>query len=312
MPKKSLSIHPLRLLAEAVAFWRTQPALGSVLVWFFFLPFVLQDLFIEFHPRSDAPSIQRIGDVGYVLTELLVAFVSLWGVTCVLLVGRRMVTSRAGRSRTSFASVRREALRYILPLLGTSIIRWGMTFLWLLLYIVPVAVFVLQSRSCQSALGAMARAAALLKGDAGIDVFNAAIVQFGDFCGPVVLFLPLLIFAIVYQIRTIFASVVVVADGGSYRAALRQSRRVMRGAFLKTLGSLVVLGVILSVPTVLISMAAQQVQPLLARPYDALFSTIVAGAAGAVMSVAILLCLVALYAKLRARKKDGPVEVVPD
>lgn len=65
----------------------------------------------------------------------------LWGTACILLVGERIVKSPAGRNRSSFASVRRQGMHYVIPLFLTNILRDIFTLLWMLLLIIPGIIY---------------------------------------------------------------------------------------------------------------------------------------------------------------------------
>jgi len=65
----------------------------------------------------------------------------LWGIACTLLVGERIVKSPAGRTRSSFSSVRERGVRYIIPLFLTGILRDIFSLLWALLFIIPGIIY---------------------------------------------------------------------------------------------------------------------------------------------------------------------------
>ncbi|MDD5469244.1 MAG: hypothetical protein PHO92_00365 [Candidatus Peribacteraceae bacterium] len=65
----------------------------------------------------------------------------LWGTACILLIGERIVKSPAGRNRSSFASVRRQGMHYVIPLFLTSILRDIFTLLWMLLLVIPGIIY---------------------------------------------------------------------------------------------------------------------------------------------------------------------------
>lgn len=73
--------------------------------------------------------------------QLALSLVLIWGVACVLVVGRRMIKSKAGRARTSFAVVRKEGGKYVLNLFITGILRDIFTFFWALLLIIPGIIY---------------------------------------------------------------------------------------------------------------------------------------------------------------------------
>lgn len=73
--------------------------------------------------------------------QLALSIVLVWGIACVLVVGKRMIKSKAGRAKTSFAVVRKDGSKYILNLLITGILRDIFTFFWTLLLIIPGIIY---------------------------------------------------------------------------------------------------------------------------------------------------------------------------
>lgn len=65
----------------------------------------------------------------------------LWGVACVFTVGKRIIKSPAGRSRSSFAVVRQQGKKLIIPLLLTTLLRDCFTLFWSLLLIIPGIIY---------------------------------------------------------------------------------------------------------------------------------------------------------------------------
>jgi len=77
--------------------------------------------------------------------QLALSIILIWGVACTLVVGRRMIKSKAGRARTSFSVVRKEGGKYVLNLLITGILRDIFSFLWGLLLIIPGIIYALRT-----------------------------------------------------------------------------------------------------------------------------------------------------------------------
>lgn len=180
---------PFALIGDAWEFARKQPALRWVGIWLIFLPLLgINVLSLLMPPLDAAPGNVALG---FGLGIFLLSLLMLWGDACVLLIGKRLLASSAGRSRTSFSAVRDQATGFVLPLLITDIIRSGMTILWGLLLIVP---------------------------------------------------------GIIYSVRTVFAPVIIVAEGKAYRLALRRSQDVVRGRTGTTLLMLLGLAVTLFLP----------------------------------------------------------------
>ena len=156
MAKKS-KFSTLSAIKEAWDFYKKQPALNAVILWFFIIPSYTGDIVTRILDPLDplsVPSLQTFFTlydpykVSLLLFFLILFFFTLWGTASVLLVGKKLVHSRAGRSRTSFQSVAGDALPFVPPLIITSVLRTCITIYWSLLFIVP-ATFVLLRESCQ-------------------------------------------------------------------------------------------------------------------------------------------------------------------
>ncbi len=76
-----------------------------------------------------------------ILLNLALSLWFLWGTACVLLVGKRIIKSPAGRSRSSFKLVRKQAAKLIIPLFLTDILRDCFTLFWGILLIVPGIIY---------------------------------------------------------------------------------------------------------------------------------------------------------------------------
>ena len=136
----------LSLIRASWIFYRKQPVLNWVLVWFLIVPQVVMNMLSRLSKGTSYPFLHGLPDrdltVLLVLPGfLLLTLIIIWGVACVLVVCRRIIQSRAGRARTSFATLRKEAAPYILPLLFTSILRSCFTLFWAILLIVPGVIY---------------------------------------------------------------------------------------------------------------------------------------------------------------------------
>ncbi|PIR48332.1 hypothetical protein COU80_05170 [Candidatus Peregrinibacteria bacterium CG10_big_fil_rev_8_21_14_0_10_55_24] len=144
------------LIGTSWDFFRKQPVLNGVLLWFIALPMMAMTL-IDMATEA-FPVFQDITNRGvilgetdfrpllaYIVIEILLSLVMLWGIACILLVGKRLTVNRAGRTRSSLKTVRKEAVAFILPLLLTSILRSCFTFLWALLFIVPGVIYYIRT-----------------------------------------------------------------------------------------------------------------------------------------------------------------------
>lgn len=310
MAKSSTSINPFRLLSDAWAFLWSQPALFHVFFWLLLVPAVLSDIMDVYWPVSDVPSIEQIGDIGYLLAQAIIVFLFFWGLASVLLVGRRMVINRAGRSRTSFRSVRRESVRLILPLFFTSLLRAIITIEWSFLAIIPAVLLLGASQTCRAMFSPLLAAL-----NASMDAGNIVILQpvlraTLMRCGLGFLALPLLIPAAIYQIRSVFFGVVLASENLRYRDALRRSRDMVRGKTWKVLFVIIGLSILVFLPSAILSAFVVYLQ-MTAVPDLALVATIVEDVVYSIALLLFTLALVAFYGKIR--KARGRVEeVVPE
>lgn len=129
-----------QLIGDAWNFGRKQPALIHASFWLLLLPMFAMSLLSRF--INQAENTADIGPASAAsLSMVIFAVIFLWGIACVLVVGKRMVAAKAGRTRTSFKAVRREARGYIIPLILTSILRSVFAFLWSLLLIIPGIIY---------------------------------------------------------------------------------------------------------------------------------------------------------------------------
>lgn len=135
---------PFSLIGTAWSFARKQPALKGIGVWFFLIPGALMNALstvIEWNKETR----QNILTVILMVAMLLLAVIMLWGGACVLLVGKKLIHSRAGRNRTSLAAVAREGRSCIVPLLLTGILRSCIGLLWSLLLIIPGIIYAIRT-----------------------------------------------------------------------------------------------------------------------------------------------------------------------
>jgi uncharacterized membrane protein len=79
------------------------------------------------------------------IVDLILSIIILWGSICVMLIGKRLLRKKAGRSRSSFRTVRLEASHFVLPLFFTAILRACFTIFWGLLLIVPGIIYALRT-----------------------------------------------------------------------------------------------------------------------------------------------------------------------
>jgi uncharacterized membrane protein len=110
--------------------------LNVIALWLFFVPFSIENII----NRLLVPTLSPLSLVG-IIVMLMLNIVILWGGICVLIVGKRLLISQAGRSRTSFHAVQKQATSLIVPVLLTSILRGSITLLWSLLFIIPGIIY---------------------------------------------------------------------------------------------------------------------------------------------------------------------------
>lgn len=131
------------ITGTAWTFYQRQPVLNAILLWLIILPLAGTNLIIRLLQSSSGMILWDIKPeyivawLGLAILQLLL----LWGTSSVLIVGKRLLSHSAGRSRSSFRAVRNQALSFVVPLLLTSILRACLTFLWTLLFILPGIVY---------------------------------------------------------------------------------------------------------------------------------------------------------------------------
>lgn len=260
--------------------WK-QPVLVPILAWLLILPSTLQEWLSR--TGSTLPRLLVELRVGVRLEELfissailLLSLVTLWGWSCVLLLGKRMIQSRAGRARTSFRCVRKDALPFVLPLLFTSLLQGCFILYRSLLYVIPTLVIsLLLSHTPFS----------------NFKTVNALILA-------IIALSPLLLPALLYEVRTFFFDVTLVTEGRFYRAALRRSMDLTQGRSLRVLWTLLLLAFCTLLPGTVVSFlldaSASHLPPLFPYLTD-LLSTIV----WSCTFLLFLLSVVAYYGALR-------------
>ncbi len=308
---KKFTFSSLSAIKESWEFYKKQPALNGVLLWFFIIPSYATDLVIRLLDPFDplgAESVQKFFGLydpykfSLLLALLLIFFISMWGVASILLVGKRLVQSKAGRSRTSFHSVAGDSLPLVTPLFFTSVLRTCITLYWSLLFIIP-ATFALLHQSCQMLIYDLM---VLLSGTTQAVPTQSDLLESLQHCGAIFLLFPLLIPAIWYAFRTTFFPMVVINEDSAYRQALKRSKDLVRGKVRFVLMALVCLFILLIGPAqvfaVLIHTLFLQVAPAYALIGDLITET-----AFAFSSLLFLLSMTILYGHL----KNRPVEVKP-
>lgn len=140
------------LIGESWEYYRKQPVLNLVALWLIIIPLTLMswlNTFLEEQAVLMEAGLEnmfsepRVMQMGLVLLAVFIILTlwTVWGSACTLLVGKKLLQSRAGRSRSSFKSVRKQGLKYVLTLFLTDILRTCITILWGLLLIVPGIIY---------------------------------------------------------------------------------------------------------------------------------------------------------------------------
>lgn len=227
------------LIGNSFRFWRKQPVLTTVTIVLIWLPLLLQSLLTRgLEPMMKTQKLNAI--IVSLLALLLVIALMAWGSACVLVIGKRMLGSAAGRSRTSFRAVRAQATGFVIPLLLTDILRTINTFLWSLLLLVP---------------------------------------------------------GIIYGTRTIFAPVIVVAEGISYRPALKRSKESVHGRTGRIFWRLLTFLLVLALPAGAFGAIVSMLDP--ANLLTFLGLQLLSTCFTAAMTTMFNLSLIALYGELR-------------
>jgi hypothetical protein len=223
------------IIGESLIFLRKQPALPAVIGLFLFLPLLLlaqiprlENSLPYFQMQSTESSLVLL--LGGITFNVL----TVWGSTCVLLIAKRLLQAKAGRTRTSLRAVSAQAAPYFLPYLLTSILRGIIALLWAVLFLIPVSA------------AAWLIAPALLAAPQD--------TSFASMAPWLLLLLIPIIAALASLARTAFTPVLIFHEDIAYRPALRKSSQMVRKRFLPILLALTILVALLFVPAQLFSM----------------------------------------------------------
>lgn len=136
----------LSIIGEAWEFARKQTALVPTAFWFLFLPMLLSAQLVtleEKHPLFQGDLNEWT--IALVLLYLLLGLLMSWGGICILLIGKRLLQAKSGRTRSSFKAVRSQASSFFLPYILTGILRGIFAFLWTLLLIIPGIIYLVRT-----------------------------------------------------------------------------------------------------------------------------------------------------------------------
>src|SRR3990167_8754996 len=129
-------------------------------------------------------------------------------------------------------------------------------------------------------------------------------------CGPLFLTIPLLLPAVIYQIRTVFFGVIITSENVRYRDALRRSRDIVRGKTWRVPFVILALALLLYIPSRVLTVVVGLLQQT-AAPDIVLISAIADDIVYAIATLLFLLTLTAFYGKL-SKEKGRVEEVVPE
>jgi uncharacterized membrane protein len=129
--------------------------LNAVLFWLLALPLIIM-LLLDYAQRElfVIPGMQEglvwgVTDLRplilLTIMQIALTLVMIWGIACVLIAGKRLISSKAGRARTSFAVIRHEGRGFILNIFLTSILRSCIALLWSILLIIPGIVYFIRT-----------------------------------------------------------------------------------------------------------------------------------------------------------------------
>ncbi len=247
--------------------------------FFLFLPMLLlaqiprmEDALPYFRAQSTESNLVLL------LLSIALNVVTVWGSTCVLLIAKRLLQAKAGRTRTSLRAVFAQAAPFFLPYLLTSILRGIIALLWGILFLLPIVGIIWQL------------APAVLT--APTQESPATILPW-----LLILLIPLLAM-IASLVRTAFSPVLILQEAIAYRPALRKSSQMIRKRFWPILLQLAVLVLLLYVPAQLLILASQA---LLGSASSALavLADILGSLASAIAGTLYLISLTLLYDRER-------------
>ncbi len=282
MPRSSFP-SAASLLRDAWAFAAKQRALAAVAVWFLIVPNTLLDWLSRVGASPSAQTFvdrhAQLQDLLWLFLWVVLVFLSLWGGTCILFLGRRLILSRVGRARTSLRTVAKDAFPWILPLLLTTLLQACFLFYRALLYLLPAL---------------------------GIILFWQQSGRSNEFL-ILLLLSPILIPAVLYALRTFFFDIAVVCEQRNYRAALERSRELTHGKLLPVTWTLLLLALCLWLPAQILSSIIDWGAGLL-HPSVPFVADLLDNMIGVIASVLFAFASIALYGHLQQR----PQRIMPD
>jgi hypothetical protein len=136
----------LTFIGESWDFCRKQHAIMQIGFWLLFLPSLVAGLLTDFEMRNEAlieakPELVILLILGYIAMALVMT----WGSVCVLIIGKRLLQAKSGRTRTSVKTVRAQAGPLFIPFVLTEILRGLITTLFTLLFIIPGIIYAVRT-----------------------------------------------------------------------------------------------------------------------------------------------------------------------
>lgn len=129
------------LIGESWGFARKQPVVWQTVFWLIFLPATASQILLLADRNGRTPETALL----VLLANILLVLLTVWGGICLLVIGKRMLQAKSGRSRTSFKVVRTEASKLFIPFVLTSVLATIITVLWGLLLIVPGIIYLVRT-----------------------------------------------------------------------------------------------------------------------------------------------------------------------
>ncbi|PIR53755.1 hypothetical protein COU75_04550 [Candidatus Peregrinibacteria bacterium CG10_big_fil_rev_8_21_14_0_10_42_8] len=141
----------LEIIGVAWSFYKKQPVLNQIAFWLLFVPVGILDALsgmIDTVAAQNFPidgrDIQSMTSMEFAITIPIIiglTYFMAWGHVCTLTVSKKLLSSSAGRTRTSFKAVRDQSKKFIIPVILVGILRGVTTLLWSLLLIVPGVIY---------------------------------------------------------------------------------------------------------------------------------------------------------------------------
>ena len=123
------------LIGSAWDFYKSNPVLNIVTFWLLFLPMLLLDILDRFLMETEDMWL-----LAFVIVIVL-SLVIVWGQACVLTLGKKLLGGKGGSKSVTFAKLRGDASKLIVPLFFTEILFSCITLLWALLLIIPGIIY---------------------------------------------------------------------------------------------------------------------------------------------------------------------------